>query len=123
MDPASSICSPPVRGDRWDTAGPPDSGRPGVRPVGRQLGVPTATRIVLDPLQRNLLALLAAGHTDTSAARRLHVSPRTVTNMLRALMNHLGVNNRFQLGVAVGLHSAVWRHEPVPVLSGPRRDR
>ncbi|MFJ9426153.1 helix-turn-helix transcriptional regulator [Streptomyces sp. NPDC101249] len=60
------------------------------------LGVP------LDERQRKLITLLLAGHTDVSAANRLGVSPRTVTNILRSLMDRLGVENRFQLGVALG---------------------
>ncbi len=60
------------------------------------------TRVALDAREGALVALLLAGHTDASAARRLQISPRTVTNVLRALMDRLGVNNRFQLGVAIG---------------------
>nr|WP_272925377.1 helix-turn-helix transcriptional regulator [Streptomyces sp. SID4950] len=56
----------------------------------------------MDERQRKLITLLLAGHTDVSAANRLGVSPRTVTNILRSLMDRLGVENRFQLGVALG---------------------
>ncbi|AJE85800.1 putative transcriptional regulator [Streptomyces albus] len=56
----------------------------------------------LDERQRRLISLLIAGHTDASAAHRLGVSPRTVTNILRSLMDALGVDNRFQLGIALG---------------------
>ncbi|WP_405773750.1 helix-turn-helix transcriptional regulator [Streptomyces sp. NBC_00859] len=56
----------------------------------------------LDERQRKLIALLRAGCTDSSAASRLGVSPRTVTNILRSLMDRLGVDNRFQLGMALG---------------------
>jgi DNA-binding CsgD family transcriptional regulator len=49
-----------------------------------------------------LIALLAHGHTDASAARRMHISPRSVTNILRALMDRFGVENRFQLGLVLG---------------------
>jgi DNA-binding NarL/FixJ family response regulator len=59
--------------------------------------------VMLDPREQVLVSLLATGLTDASAARRLRVSPRTVTNVLRALMDRLGVNNRFQLGLALGL--------------------
>ena len=62
--------------------------------------------VLLEPRERALVSLLVAGHTDTSAARHLHVSPRTVSNMLRDLMDQLGVNNRFQLGIAIGLCTA-----------------
>ena len=37
-----------------------------------------------------------------SAAEHLHISPRSVTNILRSLMDRLGVENRFQLGLALG---------------------
>ncbi|MEU6608668.1 helix-turn-helix transcriptional regulator [Streptomyces shenzhenensis] len=56
----------------------------------------------LDERQSKLITLLLAGHTDASAASRLGVSPRTVSNILRSLMDRLGVDNRFQLGVALG---------------------
>ena len=65
----------------------------------------------LDERRRRLLSLLLAGHTDSSAASRLGVSPRTVTNILRPLMDRLGVHNRFQLGVALG--SRMRPHGPV----------
>jgi DNA-binding NarL/FixJ family response regulator len=60
--------------------------------------------VVLDRREHQLLTLLVDGHTDASAARRMNVSPRTVTNMLRGLMDRFGVNNRFQLGVVLGQH-------------------
>ncbi|MFJ3234643.1 helix-turn-helix transcriptional regulator [Streptomyces sp. NPDC086787] len=60
--------------------------------------------LTLDERQHRLISLLLDGHTDVSAAQRLGVSPRTVTNILRSLMNRLGVDNRFQLGVALGTH-------------------
>jgi DNA-binding NarL/FixJ family response regulator len=75
--------------------------RPGSRP-GDPTGTAGSASLSLDERQRRLLALLLAGHTDTSAASRLGVSPRTVTNILRLLMDRLGVHNRFQLGVALG---------------------
>ncbi|MBU3862630.1 helix-turn-helix transcriptional regulator [Streptomyces sp. 4503] len=56
----------------------------------------------LNERQIKLIHLLLAGHTDASAAGRLGISPRTVTNILRGIMDRLGVDNRFQLGVALG---------------------
>ncbi|MEU6273821.1 helix-turn-helix transcriptional regulator [Streptomyces populi] len=85
--------------------------RGGLRaPTGEQRPAPArpsvedrlAAVMPLDERQRKLVALLLAGHTDASAAGRLGVSPRTVTNILRSLMDRLGVDNRFQLGVALG---------------------
>jgi LuxR family transcriptional regulator of spore coat protein len=59
-------------------------------------------RITLTGRERELIALLAEGHTDVSAAEHLKISPRSVTNILRSLMDRLGVENRFQLGLALG---------------------
>jgi DNA-binding CsgD family transcriptional regulator len=65
----------------------------------RAHGVPA---IVLSVRERDLVDLLAAGHTDVTAAEELRISSRSVTNTLRALMDRLGVDNRFQLGLALG---------------------
>ncbi|MCY1138034.1 helix-turn-helix transcriptional regulator [Actinoplanes sp. Pm04-4] len=60
-------------------------------------------RITLSPRERELVALLSRGHTDQEAAVRLGISPRTVTALIRGLMDRLGVDNRFQLGLALGV--------------------
>jgi len=59
-------------------------------------------KITLSDRERALIALLAEGCTDVAAAERLGISPRSVTNILRSLMDRLGVENRFQLGLALG---------------------
>jgi len=59
-------------------------------------------KISLTARERGLIALLAVGHTDVTAAEELRISARSVTNTLRALMDRLGVENRFQLGLALG---------------------
>jgi len=48
--------------------------------------------------ERELLALLAAGSTDESAAYRLGVSVRTVRRMVSDLMGRLGARSRFEAG-------------------------
>ncbi len=58
--------------------------------------------IVLSDRETRLVALLAAGHTDRTAAESLRISARSVTGTLRSLMDRLGVENRFQLGLALG---------------------
>jgi DNA-binding CsgD family transcriptional regulator len=65
----------------------------------REHGVPD---IVLTDRERELIALLARGHTDVSAAAQMRVSARLITKMMRALMDRAGVENRFQLGLALG---------------------
>jgi LuxR family transcriptional regulator, transcriptional regulator of spore coat protein len=60
-------------------------------------------KITLSDREHALVSLLAQGHTDVSAAEELGISARSVTNILRALMDRLGVENRFQLGLALGL--------------------
>lgn len=69
-----------------------------------QRGVPP---IVLTPREKAIVGLLAEGHTDSSAAQRLGISRRTIAYILRALMDRLGVDNRFQLGLALGAAQAV----------------
>jgi DNA-binding CsgD family transcriptional regulator/biotin operon repressor len=58
--------------------------------------------IVLSDRERDLIDLLAAGHTDVTAAAQLRISSRSVTNVLRSLMDRVGVDNRFQLGLTLG---------------------
>jgi DNA-binding CsgD family transcriptional regulator len=58
--------------------------------------------IVLTTRERALVDLLALGHTDVTAAAQLRISARSVTNTLRRLMDRLGVDNRFQLGLTLG---------------------
>lgn len=62
-------------------------------------GVPL---VELNRREHDLVKLLAYGHTDVTAAQELRISARSVTNTLRALMDRLGVDNRFQLGLALG---------------------
>jgi DNA-binding CsgD family transcriptional regulator len=65
-------------------------------------GVGAVTPIVLSAREQTLVDLLALGHTDVTAASHLRISARSVTNTLRGLMDRLGVDNRFQLGLALG---------------------
>ncbi|MGN9907654.1 helix-turn-helix transcriptional regulator [Phytohabitans sp. LJ34] len=69
-------------------------------------------RLTLHPRERAVVARLAEGHTDASAARDMLISPRTVANILRRLMDRLGVENRFQLGLALGAAHAVALPQP-----------
>lgn len=55
-----------------------------------------------DPLsdhERALLTYIAQGHTDESAARQLHVSPRTARRTMASLMERLGARSRFEAGL------------------------
>jgi DNA-binding CsgD family transcriptional regulator len=78
----------------------------GVRPIN------------LTPRERALVALLADGHTDVTAAHRLNISVRTVAYTLRALMDRLGVENRFQLALLLGASGAA----PLPTSTAPGPD-
>lgn len=51
------------------------------------------------PAESQLLALLAAGMTDKVIARRLGISIRTAQKRVQQLMDHLGVDTRFQAGL------------------------
>jgi DNA-binding CsgD family transcriptional regulator/predicted DNA-binding transcriptional regulator len=63
--------------------------------------------IELTPRERALVALLSKGHTDVTAAAELNVSARTVAYAMRALMDRLGVDNRFQLALLLGATGTV----------------
>jgi len=56
----------------------------------------------LSPREEAVVALLTLGHTDAGVARELRISERSVSNILRSMMDRFGVENRFQLGVALG---------------------
>jgi DNA-binding NarL/FixJ family response regulator len=58
---------------------------------------------ILTPREDAVVRLLARGYTDARAARELHISERSVSNIVRSMMDKLGVDNRFQMGVALGL--------------------
>lgn len=68
------------------------------------------TEPALSPREQSLVTLLAAGHTDVSAASCLRISPRSVTTIMRSLMDRLGVENRFQLALTLGAQFAVAPH-------------
>lgn len=80
--------------------------------AGRAVQEYPMSRIELDPREHALIGLLAQGHTDASAATELRVSARTVSTIIRSLMDRLGVENRFQLGVALGARHLVAPPEP-----------
>lgn len=65
----------------------------------RRGGVPP---VVLSDREREIVTLLATGLTDTAVATRLKISRRTIAYTLRALMDRIGVENRFQLGLTLG---------------------
>jgi DNA-binding CsgD family transcriptional regulator len=52
------------------------------------------------PRNQDVLLLLAAGATDTSIARHLNISRRTAQRRVRALLDQLNVDTRFQAGIA-----------------------
>lgn len=60
------------------------------------------TTVHLTARERRIVALLAAGHTDASAAEQLGLSQRTVAYVVRGLMDRMHVQNRFQLGLVLG---------------------
>jgi DNA-binding CsgD family transcriptional regulator len=56
--------------------------------------------------QRDVLELLAAGHSDTEIATALHISPKTANTHVCAIMAKLGVRNRTQ--------AAAYAHQQSP---------
>ncbi|MEV6596806.1 LuxR C-terminal-related transcriptional regulator [Actinoplanes sp. NPDC051346] len=66
--------------------------------------VPT---IMLSAREQAIVSRLSAGHSEAAAAAELGLSRRTVVYTLRALMDRLGVDNRFQLALVLGAARAV----------------
>jgi DNA-binding CsgD family transcriptional regulator len=59
----------------------------------------------LSDRERAVLAALALGHTDETAARHLRLSSRTIRYVVSELMDRYQVKTRFQLGLVVGRHT------------------
>jgi len=68
--------------------------------------------VALTERERTLIDLLAAGYTDAAVSRRLGMSARTIGYTLRGLMDRLQVENRFQLGLALGAQGAYQLPKP-----------
>lgn len=77
----------------------------------------------LSPREEAVVEQLVLGHTDATAARALHISERTVSTIVRSLMDRLDVGNRFQLGVALGKLDAAPQPPPTrrPPIPQPQR--
>jgi DNA-binding CsgD family transcriptional regulator len=52
---------------------------------------------VLTPREREVLQLMAEGHSTKQIARRLHISPKTVEAHRLKVMNKLDIDNVAQL--------------------------
>jgi DNA-binding NarL/FixJ family response regulator len=62
---------------------------------------------LLSAREREVLELLAQGHTNEEVASRLYLSPRTVQTHVRNLMRKLGARSRMHaLALALGEHRA-----------------
>jgi DNA-binding CsgD family transcriptional regulator len=57
---------------------------------------PTKT---LTPRDRDIIALVLAGHTNAEIARRLNIQLQTLKNTLSGIYDKLGVSTRLQLAV------------------------
>ncbi len=62
----------------------------------------------LDPMQSEMLHLLAIGHTDEAVARNLGISVSTVRRTMAMLTTRLGARSRFQAGVLAAARG--WIH-------------
>lgn len=56
--------------------------------------------VVFEEIELAILGDLAAGRTDEAIARRLGIATRTLRRYLSSLFERLGVETRFQLGIA-----------------------
>lgn len=53
----------------------------------------------LTPRDRDIIALVLAGHTNAEIARRLEIQLQTLKNTLSTIYDKLGVSTRLQLAV------------------------
>ena len=75
-------------------------------------GIPSHLGPVLDEL--------SSGTTDLAASKRLRMSPRTYSRRVCELLEHLGVETRFQAGAELARLGWVWRRTAgPPVTSAP----
>jgi DNA-binding CsgD family transcriptional regulator len=58
----------------------------------------------LTPTEQRVARLIAAGHTNRSAAAQLVLSPNTIATHVRSIFRKLGVKSRVQLSLAVRDH-------------------
>ncbi|MFE6063698.1 LuxR C-terminal-related transcriptional regulator [Streptomyces sp. NPDC056431] len=59
----------------------------------------------LNPVERQLLRLLASGLTDEAAGQRLGISVRTVRRQMASIMERLGATSRFEAGLKAAQRS------------------
>lgn len=71
--------------------------------------------IMLNSREQAIVCLLSTGRSEAETATELGLSRRTVVYTLRALMDRLGVRNRFQLALLLGAAHAV----PLPGTAQP----
>jgi DNA-binding NarL/FixJ family response regulator len=91
----------------WDLARIPPTASPNSNPLSSR--------------ERLLVTLLAAGHSEVSAARRLWTGPRSVTDVTCGLRDRLGVENRFKLGLRLGTKHRAAPPPPAPNIN-PRAE-
>jgi DNA-binding CsgD family transcriptional regulator len=74
--------------------------------VGRDPRRTGVAPVQLTTRETRIVTLLAHGQSESSVAAELELSRRTVNYALRDLMDRLGVENRFQLGLRLGATKA-----------------
>jgi two-component system, NarL family, nitrate/nitrite response regulator NarL len=89
--PGTRICDAIAAVARGDTVLPTEI-QAGLAAEIRQRSV--VQRPVLTPREREVLALIAAGHSAPAVARELHLSTATVKTHLKTLYEKLGVGDR-----------------------------
>jgi DNA-binding NarL/FixJ family response regulator len=60
----------------------------------------------LTPGDEEIVSLLAAGFTDQAVALQLGISLRTVTRLIKRIMETTGAQTRFQAGLLLGQHGS-----------------
>ncbi len=58
--------------------------------------MPAKRTTILSEREREILGLIAEGHTDSEIGRRLHISVNTVQNHVKSILRKLEARNRTQ---------------------------
>ncbi|WP_228972938.1 LuxR C-terminal-related transcriptional regulator [Streptomyces sp. DH12] len=82
-----------------------------------QAGGPATAGEELSRREREVLRLLAEGHTDESMAKRLGISSRSARRIVAGLLRRLDARSRFEAGILAVL--AGWLPYGVPLRLGP----
>ncbi|HUG28878.1 MAG TPA: helix-turn-helix transcriptional regulator [Gemmatimonadales bacterium] len=82
----------------------------GPLPFDPRINVPTATKAMVTPRQRQVIHLIAEGLTNKEIASRLNIAVHTVKTHVHTILTTLRLRSRLELAILVYAHN----HPAVP---------